>query len=257
VRNRIPESLESSLSEAEMGARISWRPLGAEGSVIVVGILLALAVQAWWEGRQEQRQEIEYLTALRGELAEGLIRLQRAEAAVADVQHAHEALIGQFYAAALAPPDSLIYWLSALSWPPAFGAPTAVIDDLVSSGGIQLIAADRLRLAVAEYAGSRARFEKTSDQAWATWTERIQPYLEARVSRVDRLRQGRYPRPVPFAPSPFAPSYEAMFGDPAFESMIAERWTRLDAARSTLDEVRSLTIELLALIGVELGTAGA
>jgi len=238
-----------------MRPRMSWSRLGAEGSVIVVSILLAFAVQAWWEGRQEQRQETEYLTALQGELEEGLVRLPQTAAAVADVLHAHEALLGQFHEPALAPADSLLFWLSALSWPPNFSPPTAVLEDLVSSGGIQLIEADRLRLAVANHEGFLRRFEETADQAWATWAERIQPYLEGRVSRVDRLRQGRYPRPVPLAPSPFPPSFQDIFSDRTFESMIAERWTRLDATRSTLDRVRSSMTDLVALIGEELGRA--
>lgn len=241
-----------------MRPRIPWARLGAEGSIIVVSILLALAVQAWWEGRQERRQEREYLAALRGELEGGLAVLERSEVAVSDILHSHEALIGQFGAVPLAPPDSLVFWLSALSFPPSFfNPPTAVLDDLVSSGGIQLIKADRLRLAVAEYGGSLRQFEDIADQAWATWAERIQPALEGRVSRVDRLRKGRYPRPVPFGPSPFTPSYEDLFEDPALESMIAERWTRLDAARSTLERIRSLATELVELIDGELGTEGS
>ena len=238
-----------------MRPRMPWGRLGAEGSVILVSILLAFAVQAWWEGRQEQRQEAEYLTALREELREGLSLLPEIEGTLARYRYRHEALIGQFHDTGEAPPDSLIFWMSALSWPVQFNPPTAVVNDLVSSGGIQLIKTDRVRLAVAEYESVLTRFGATSDQAWAVWAERIQPYLEGRVSRVDRLRQGSYPRPVPFAPSPFAPSYQSLFRDAAFESMIAERWIRLDTARDVLEQIRSLMTELVTLISAELGTA--
>jgi hypothetical protein len=237
-----------------MRPRIPWGRLGAEGAVIVASILLAFAVQAWWEGRQEQRQETEYLTALREELNEGLARLPQTETAFRETLYAHEALVGQFRETARAPTDSLTYWLSRLSWPPNFTPPTAVLNDLVSSGGIQLIKADPIRLGVAEYTGWLTRFEDSADQAWATWSERLQPYLEGRVPRVARLRQGGYPRPVPFGPSPFVASYEDMFGDAAFESMVAERWARLDAGSNVLGQIRSVMTELVTLIDQELGT---
>ena len=206
-----------------MRPRVPRGRLGAEGAVIVVSILLALAVQAWWENRQERRQEAEYSLALRGELNEGLARLPQVETAFAEMLHSHEALIAQFRESDSPQPDSLVFWLSALSWPPSFSPPTAVLNDLVSSQGIQLIESDSIRLGLGEYRVLLARFEDAADQSWAAWAERIQPYLEGRVSRVERLRKGRYPRPVPFAPSPFVPSYDDLLRDAAFESMIAER----------------------------------
>ena len=65
-----------------MRPRIPWGRLSAEGAVILTSILLALAVQAWWEGRQERRQEAQHLAALRQELGEGLQRLPQLETVV-------------------------------------------------------------------------------------------------------------------------------------------------------------------------------
>ena len=236
---------------------IPWGRLSAEGSVIVVSILLALGGQAWWEGRQERRQEDEYLVALRAELDQGLAMLPAAVAEVDDVLHAHESLIAQFGATNLAPSDSLIYWLSQLSYPTGFTPPRAVLEDLVSSGGIRLITSDRLRLAVADYDRALGSIAATSQQAWTTWSERIQPYLEPRVSRVDRLRKGSYFREVPFAevpfaPSPFIPNYGGIFSDPGFESMIAERWIRLDSSIATLSGLDAVIAEIVAMIDEEL-----
>jgi hypothetical protein len=60
---------------------------------------------------------------------------------------------------------------------------------------------------------------------------------------------------VPFAPSPFVPSYEALFEDVTLESMIAERWIRLDASSNVLGQIRLVMTELRALIATELGDA--
>jgi len=106
---------------------------------------VALAVQAWWEGREDRLQERDYLVALRGELSEGLTLLPQSEMGFSQQKHGHEALIAQFHADELAPSDSLIYWLSGLAWPPFFRPPTAVMNDLISSGGIRLIESDTVR----------------------------------------------------------------------------------------------------------------
>lgn len=43
---------------------ISWRRVLVEGSVIVASILLAFGIDAWWDARQERKEELALLTAL-------------------------------------------------------------------------------------------------------------------------------------------------------------------------------------------------
>jgi hypothetical protein len=193
------------------------------------------------------------LAALRQELGEGLRRLPQLETGLAEVLHAHQALVAQFGASAQAPSDSIMLWLSSLSWPADLSVPMAVLTDLTSSGGLQFIESDSIRVGIAEYAGLLQRFEELADQAWATWAERLQPYLESRVSRVERMRQGRLAGTVPFAQSPFMPSYASLFADVAFESMIAERWLRLDLSRNRLGQLRGVMTEIQTLIDREMG----
>ena len=38
--------------------------------IIVVGVLIALAADAWWQGREEARRELEYLLAIQSDMAE-------------------------------------------------------------------------------------------------------------------------------------------------------------------------------------------
>ena len=85
--------------------------------MIVTGILLAFGIDAAWESRQEDHQEAEYIAALKGELEGALSLLPESESIDREMQHAHEALIAQFGEGSLAPPDSLMLWLSQLSRP--------------------------------------------------------------------------------------------------------------------------------------------
>lgn len=47
--------------------RRGWRDLGLEGVVIVVSILLAFALDAWWDSRGQRREEIQVLENLRAD----------------------------------------------------------------------------------------------------------------------------------------------------------------------------------------------
>ena len=55
---------------------VSWPRIFAEGTAIVVSILLAFAIQAWWEGRRERAIEHNYLVRLHAELTGGRAQLQ-------------------------------------------------------------------------------------------------------------------------------------------------------------------------------------
>ena len=47
---------------------IHWPRLLAEGAVICASVILALAADAWWDGRQEEASEASYLALLRRDL---------------------------------------------------------------------------------------------------------------------------------------------------------------------------------------------
>ena len=59
---------------------------------------------------------------------------------------------------------------------------------------------------------------------------------------------------IPFAASRFEPDFEALFRDPAFESMIAERWIRINTWRVILDQVEAEMVGIVDLIAEELGS---
>lgn len=53
-----------------MEKEIQWRAITIEGVVIVVSILLAFGVDAWWDKAQESRRQAQLETALAGEFAQ-------------------------------------------------------------------------------------------------------------------------------------------------------------------------------------------
>ncbi len=59
---------------------IPWKRIAAEGATIVISIILAFAIDAWWDERQERQNEIEILERLQNELAVNIERIDRVTA---------------------------------------------------------------------------------------------------------------------------------------------------------------------------------
>ncbi len=85
--------------------------------------------------------------------------------------------------------------------------------------------------------------------SWSTWEQRIQPFLEGRVPRVDRITRGAFGdvNEIPFASSSGPIDFAVVLGEPAFQDMVAERWLRLSVGS---DEFGALTEALDAILGL-------
>jgi hypothetical protein len=163
-----------------MPHQIPWTRVVAEGVVIVLSILLAFGIDAWWDERQERRQEAEYLSAIMDEMTRNLEAipgnrsiwersygdLLRAQALLRDGLHDDSAS-----AFVMSLNRGLIYGMPAVS--------TAVFDDLTNSGGMAVIQdLEARRVVVSLYARvetEMARFARTEEQALANLVNRHTP----------------------------------------------------------------------------------
>ena len=59
---------------------IPWKRLAAEGGAIVASILIAFAIDAWWQDRTERIIEVQYLRAIQEDLLSSLDLLDEGEA---------------------------------------------------------------------------------------------------------------------------------------------------------------------------------
>jgi hypothetical protein len=112
-----------------------------QGVGVVVGILIAFGIDAWWDTRGEHRLEAEYVSSLRSEIRAAL-------GEVASDLASRRRLNDQldiFLSDGPLPPDSLRALLRAASTVSNIAPPSAVLDDLVSSGRLQLLRSAELR----------------------------------------------------------------------------------------------------------------
>lgn len=145
---RLP--LPAFVLEADWRAKLKW--FGAEIVIVVAGVLIALAINAWWGARQDRTRERAYLHQLVGDLRE-------TEHLVADADSIMRAgpnvaltnLLRSWGQADRPPRDSVLTWMYALS---TLRTPRPVLgtaEALVTTGDLTLLRDDSLRSAVTAY----------------------------------------------------------------------------------------------------------
>ena len=135
--------------------QVHWPRILAEGTAIVVSILLAFAIQAWWEGRQERAVEAEILAGLTSDfrsnhdqLALVVAMLEQLLPRLAELNELDEGQLAQV------PDDLLPQYVSALQATPTFDARDATLDAAISSGNLRSIQDSQLRSLLAEWRGA-------------------------------------------------------------------------------------------------------
>ncbi len=129
--------------------KITWSRVLAEGAVIVVSILLAFAIDALWEQRQDRRAELSYLRALLVDVADVAAEAERTITANERIDDEARSRIRVLEAIA-GVPDS-IYDISR-AWAGSTYRLRANLDvyaDLLSSGGITTLTSPGVRQAMA------------------------------------------------------------------------------------------------------------
>ncbi len=140
-----------------MSQDIPWKRLSVEAAAIVASILLAFAIDAWWEERLERRAEAVILDTLQkefsanydllDEMKERCISFCRAELGSNQVYE----MINQALAASVATIEVSDSRLDDLVAAPTFEAETPVLDGLIQSGQLAIVQDKRISSAIATW----------------------------------------------------------------------------------------------------------
>jgi hypothetical protein len=131
---------------------IPWKRITVEGIAVVVSILLAFGIDAWWSERQERQAELEYLIALQKDFLETRESLDNQENDVSrlfDNVDQVLSVIADIQTTEL--PESFSKMVGDAYFIPRPVPITGTYEDMVNSGSIQLIRNDDLRVALAEF----------------------------------------------------------------------------------------------------------
>lgn len=128
-----------------------WARLVLEGLAITAGVLLAFAVDAWWDGRKAAADERESVTDLRQELRAIRSHLETTRA----LHEGHLASQRLLLSTATdSPSPALAQAVASLLRPVTLDAPTGATDAAASSLGLGRIATDSLRSLITRWPGA-------------------------------------------------------------------------------------------------------
>ena len=241
-------------------ARTSWTRLLLEGSAIVLSILLAFAIDAAWEDRQERRFEQETLQALEEEYQghrevlvahrEGHLAILRAVAGlIAACQH------GTFESDE-ATVDVAMYLLQIPATTELVGGAR---DALVNSGRLGAISNRTLRFPLAEWRSVVDELADDQRHGVRMVFDFILPYLTRHGVPItvyegpEALRTNTPLDGVSRLLSDDPAAMQRLFGDPEFLSILEVRYDLLTHTTGEFDALIAATDVILVSIDESLG----
>src|SRR5688572_2711899 len=144
---------------------LPWLRIFVEGVVIVGSILLAFAIDAWWDGRQDRAQEHTYLRLLVTDMQQTLDNNARFGGRADSIDWAGARLVRAYYEPELPPRDSILKWFAWGTGHWVVQPTLGTVQSLVSTGDIDLIRDDSVRVAVSRYLNVMTAFEGFEQKA--------------------------------------------------------------------------------------------
>lgn len=216
---------------------IPWAHLMSEGAIIVVSILLAFWIDAWWDDRQDREDEQAMLELLHAELE--LIR-----ASTLEIQDFHVEILESAYRLAELSENPaveisdeeivrLIQHQTWLSSPSNFSAP--VLNAMLSRRDVSLIADAPLRMQLLQLPDKFTWIREVLQEDVDFSKQQLEPFLIRNASLV-HLSAAPSKRPgkseFVFPASPVAPvttfSHRAMLESREFQNLMMQRATILE-----------------------------
>lgn len=149
--------------------RWDWRRgatwFGAEFLVVVTGVLVALALNAWWAGVQDRSKEQFYLRQLVSDLSETERTSVQKDRFMAPFESAPRRLAQAYFLADLPPRDSIVAWASVAPVHDPMSPVLGTVEAMVTTGDIGLVQDDSLRIAIVSYL-DRTRSNIRSYHEW-------------------------------------------------------------------------------------------
>lgn len=164
----------------------------AEFFVVVSGIVVALWLQAWWQGRQEASREGAYLRQMAADLRETERRLGESDRLARDGERAGALLVRAYYSPEAPPADSVLAWLRRANPYEAARPVTGTIEALVLTGDLNLIRDAGVRAAVTGYldeARLQVETQQVFVQSFNAAADRVQRRINA--GEIEALTAGQ------------------------------------------------------------------
>ena len=149
--------------------RLRW--FSGQLLVVTTGILVAIALNAWWDARQDRAREQTYLRQLDADLAETQASVAGYDQFLRPVDRVAARLVRAYRSPTRPPADSLMTWLLVGS---RFGVPRPVLgtaEALVATGELEIVRDDSLRTAIVAYLDYNRALLSSQDAVGEVWRQ--------------------------------------------------------------------------------------
>lgn len=135
-----------------MSKQIPWLRVFVEGVVIVGSILLAFGLQAWWEGKEEAKNERQQIAALAADFSQNIdlltVRQARIDRSARLLTHLRDMLRASPDGSRITVPDSL---LNELRYVGTIDPVRGTLDAMIGSGRLDQLSDSALRSALTDW----------------------------------------------------------------------------------------------------------
>jgi len=210
--------------------------------LVVIGILIALQINNWNEGRKEALKEKQLLKNLQGEFKDNLKDLDSIAIEVDKVILSLEKVFDLFSTSnANVSQDSLNHWLSIAMYSPNWKPSEFLLNSMNNSGSITELKNENLKLLLYKWARQQKELNEVRLRTETTGEE-ILTYLKEYGS----LRNVDIASPdFEYRPSSLSINNIALLSDPKFENHIDDKLFMYKTTKRWLTSTRKTIVELI------------
>ena len=226
---------------------IPWLRITVEGGAILLSILLAFWIDAWWDDRADRQQERALLNALSQDFHAAREEFETISAGHRRVIRSMEQILYWAEAGAVPEADRLDVdvRLSNVFYRPTFDPPMGAVDTILASGRLDLLGNPTLVTELTRWSSLVKDLNEHEDAAANHFYETVYPYLSANLNIQDLDKDIPYPGGIPWPQQP-ADAY-LLVANREFHNIIYVHWvlywnvqTRLPKIDAALDRIADL-----------------
>ena len=158
---------------------VAWKRMTAEGIAIVLSILLAFWIDAWWDGRVERNNLLEYLSSFEQEVVENRKEIERTLSVSVDVLRTTDEVFLALRDTDLNDmPESFARTIGKVYKIHNPVLATGAYEDMVSSGNMRLIHNRNLSVSINQYMQIVSSVRSVNQFLWDTYYDLQVPFLK-------------------------------------------------------------------------------
>jgi len=159
--------------------QVPWKRISIEAAAIVGSILLAFAIDAWWQERSEQEDLLQHLSAFEQELIESRKDIELAlELSTKVLKTTDEVFLVMSDLESSSLPSDFAETIGSIYKIHSPNLNTGAYEDMVSSGNMRLIANRTLSDRMKQYMQSVSSVRSVNEILWDTYYNLQVPYLK-------------------------------------------------------------------------------